>query len=307
MKAIKTGDGVAAGRAMMMLYPKEKRLFEDPYSERLLPPLYKFYIGRMRNPKKLGSMMERSEKACPGIMGWFFCRDRYVDDVLKECLEKKEVETIVNLGAGMDCRAYHIPGIDKLRYFEVDHPTVIKKKMKKMKKILGELPDHVVYVPIDFQKQSLGVELKNAGYDLNSKTLFIWEAVTQYISDEANDSTLKYVSQAAPGSKLVFSYILKSFVDGKYIHEGIEGLAKQFLKKKNPLFIFGLDPTDMKDHLSKYSLTLIEDINSVEMQERYSKVVDLDLLKTVKEFDIERFVLAEVKRMTEAIELEKAN
>jgi hypothetical protein len=26
MKAIKTGDGVAAARAMMMLYPKEKRL-----------------------------------------------------------------------------------------------------------------------------------------------------------------------------------------------------------------------------------------------------------------------------------------
>ena len=52
----------------------------------------------------------------------------------------------------------------------------------------------------------------------------------------------------------------------------------------------------MKDYLSKYSLTLIEDIDSVEMQERYSKLVDLDLLKTVKEFDIERFALAEVKR-----------
>ena len=52
----------------------------------------------------------------------------------------------------------------------------------------------------------------------------------------------------------------------------------------------------MKDYLSKYSLTLIEDIDSVEMQERYSKMVDLDLLKTVKEFDIERFVLAEVKK-----------
>jgi hypothetical protein len=51
----------------------------------------------------------------------------------------------------------------------------------------------------------------------------------------------------------------------------------------------------MKDYLSKYSLTLIEDIDSVEMQERYSNLVDLDLLKTVKEFDIERFVLAEVK------------
>ncbi|MBA7548725.1 hypothetical protein ES705_41191 [subsurface metagenome] len=296
MKAIKTNAGVAMARSIMMLYPKEKRLFEDPYSEKLLPPFYKFYIRLMRNPKKLDSIMKSSEKGSPGIMGWFLCRDRYVDDILTECLKKKEVETVVNLGAGMDCRAYYIPGIEKMRYFEVDHPTVIKNKMKKMKKILGELPDHVVYIPIDFQKQSLDVELKNAGYNLTSKTLFIWEAVTQYISKEANDSTFKYVAQAAPGSKIVFSYILKSFIDGKYIHDGIKRLAKQFLKKNNPLFIFGLDPADMKDYLSKYSLTLIEDIDSVEMQERYSKLVDLNLLETVKEFDIERFVLTEVKK-----------
>jgi methyltransferase (TIGR00027 family) len=296
MKAIKTGDGVAMIRAMMMLYPKEKRLYEDHYSKNLLPLLYRFFLNKMRNPKKLESMMKKSEKSSPGVIGWFFCRDRYVDDVLNECLNKKEIETIVNLGAGMDCRAYNILGIEKLRYFEVDHPTVINKKMKKMKKILGKLPNHVFYVPIDFQKQSLDDALKDAGYNLNSKTFFIWEAVTQYISKEANDSTFKYIGQAAPGSKLVFSYVIKSFFEGKYNNDGIKKLAKQFLKKNNPIFISGFDPAEMKDYLSKYSLTLIEDINSVKMQERYEKLVNLDLLKTIKEFDIERFVLAEVKK-----------
>ena len=296
MKAIKTAGGVAAARAMMMSYPKEKRLFEDPYSEKLLPLVYKFFIWLMRNPKIRDSIMKNKEKSFPGTLGWFFCRDRYVDDILTNCLEKNEVETAVNLGAGMDCRAYYIPEIEKLLYFEVDHPKVIKKKMKKMKKILGKLPDNVVYVPIDFQKQSLDVELKKAGYNLTSKTLFIWEAVTQYIPKEAIDNTLKYIGQAAPGSKLVFSYVIKSFIDGKYSNDGIKRLAKQFLKKNNPIFISGFDPADMKDYLSKYSLILIEDIGSVEMQERYSNSVDLDLLKTVKEFNIERFVLAEVKR-----------
>ncbi|MBO8131920.1 MAG: SAM-dependent methyltransferase [Candidatus Marinimicrobia bacterium] len=295
MKAIKTGDGVAAARAMMMLYPKEKRLFEDPYSEKLLPPVYKFYIWLMRNPKIRDSFIMKKEKSIPGAMGWFFCRERYIDDVLRKTLEKNEFETVVNLGAGMDCRAYYIPEIEKLLYFEVDHPKVIKKKMKKMKKILGKLPDNVVYVPIDFQKQSLDLKLKNAGYNLTFKTLFIWEAVTQYIPKEAIDNTLKYIGQAAPGSKLVFSYVIKSFIDGKYSNDGIKRLAKQFLKKSNPIFISGFNPAEMKDYLSKYSLTLIEDIDSVEMQKRYSNLVDLDLLKTIKEFDIERFVLAEVK------------
>ena len=296
MKAIKTGYGVAAIRAMMMLYPKEKRLFEDPYSEKLLTGVYKFYIWLMRNPKKRDSLINKGEKRTPGASGWFFCRDRYVDDKIAECLEKTEIETVVNLGAGMDCRAYYIPSIKKTMYFEVDHPRIIKKKQKKMKKILGKLPDHVIYVPIDFQTQSLDVELTNAGYNLTSKTLFIWEAVTQYISREAIDNTLKYLGQATPGSKLVFSYVIKSFFVGEYSNDGIKKLAKRFLKRNNPLFITGFDPADMKDYLSKYSISLIEDIDSVEMQERYSKLVDLDFLKATKEFDIERFVLAEVKR-----------
>jgi len=236
MKAIKTGYGVAAVRAMMMLYPKEKRLFEDPYSEKLLPPVYKFLIWFMRNPKKRDSLMKKREKSIPGALGWFFCRDRYVNDILKKCLKRKEVQTIVNLGAGMDCRAYYIPGIEKIRYFEVDHPKIIKTKMKKMRKILGELPDHVAYVPIDFQKQCLDDALKNAGYSLTSKTLFIWEAVTQYISKESNDSTFKYIGQATPGSKVVFSYIIKSFFDGKYSNDGIKKFAKQVRKKKQSSF-----------------------------------------------------------------------
>ncbi|GAF69516.1 unnamed protein product, partial [marine sediment metagenome] len=207
MKAIDTGMGVAYVRATGMLYPKEKRLFEDPYSEKLLSPLYKLLIFLQRSPKINDAIVKLKE------MGWFFCRFRYIDDVLKNNI--KEIEAVVNLGAGMDCRAYYVPGIENIRYFEVDYPSIIKEKKAKMGKILGKLPGHVVYVPIDFEKQSLDAELEKAGYDLTSKTLFISEGVTQYISKEANDSILKYVAQAAPGSKIVFTYILKSLIEGK--------------------------------------------------------------------------------------------
>jgi methyltransferase (TIGR00027 family) len=292
MKAIQTGVGVSWLKAAVMLYPKEKRLFEDPYSEKLLPPFYKFLIVLMRSPKIFDFFMKSKEKSTPGVMGWMFCRFRYIDDVLKDSITKKEIETVVNLGAGMDCRAHYIPGIESIRYFELDHPSVIKQKKAKMEKILGKLPDHVIYVPIDFEKQSLDTELKKAGYNLNSKTLFIWEGVTQYISKEANDSTLKYVAQSAPGSKIVFTYILKSFIEGKNIHDGIKVMYKYMRKKNNPLWVFGLDPTDIGGYLSKYSLSLIEDIGAEEMNERYMKLVDLGL----SIFEIERMALAEIKK-----------
>jgi len=291
MKAIQTGFGVSWVRATGNLYPKEKRLFEDPYSEKMASPFYKLFIFLQRSPKINDAIVKSKEKSSPGIMGWMFCRFRYIDDVLKDSIAKKEIETVVNLGVGMDCRAYYIPGIESIPCFEVDHPSVIEKKKAKIEKILGKLPAHVIYVPVDFEKQSLDTELKKAGYNLTSKTLFISEGVTQYISKEANDSTLKYVAQAAPGSKIVFTYIIKSFIEGKNIHDGIKVMYK-WMVKKYKLFIFGLDPTDMGDYLSKYSLSLIEDIGAEEMEERYMKLVDLDL----PVFEIERMALAEIKR-----------
>ncbi len=292
MKATQTGAGAAFFRTVGMLYPKEKQLFEDPYSEKLLPPLFKFLIAPLRSPKRFDRMIQSREKKYPGELGWMFCRTRYIDDVLKNSIAKKEIEAVVNLGSGMDCRAYYIPGIESIRYFEVDHPSVIKKKKAKLKKILGKLPNHVIFVPIDFEKQSLDTELKKAEYSVSSNTLFIWEGVTQYISKEANDSTLKYVAQAAPGSNIVFTYVLKSFIDGKEIHEGTEIIYKRLCKKSNPLWIYGLYPTDIGNYLSQYSLALIEDIGSDEVKERYMKLVNLDL----EVFKIERIALAEVKR-----------
>ncbi|MBW2991656.1 SAM-dependent methyltransferase [Candidatus Woesearchaeota archaeon] len=290
MKAIDTGAQVAASRAMMMLYPKEKRLFEDPYSEKLLSPMNKIYLWLMRNPKILDFFISMGEKQIPGAIGWFLCRDRYVDDRITESFQSTDIETVVNLGAGMDCRAYYLPCLAKVPYFHVDHPSVIHKKKKKMKKIFGSLPDNIIYVPIDFEKQTLDVVLKNAGYNLSSKTLFISEGVTQYISKEANDNTMKYVAQAAPGSKIVFTYILKSLIEGKDLNDNARKGMYKWMVKGFKMWIYGLDPAKMRKYLSKYNLSLIEDIGSREMKERYMKKVNLGL----DVCDIERIVLARV-------------
>jgi len=290
VKAIDTGMGAAFARATGMLYPKEKRLFEDPYCEKLLTPFYKFFLFLMRSPKIFDFLMKWEKKSTPGKTGWLFCRFRYIDDVLKDNIAKKEIETVVNLGAGMDCRAYYIPGVENIMYFEVDHPSVVKTKKAKMKKILGKLPDHVTYVPVDFEKQSLETELKKAGYDLNFKTLFIWEGVSQYISKEANDNTMKYVAQAAPGSKIVFTYILKSLIEGKDLDDTARKGMYKWTVKGFKVWIYGLDPAEIGDYLSKYNLSLIEDIGSKEMKERYMKKVNLGL----DVFEGERITLAKV-------------
>jgi O-methyltransferase involved in polyketide biosynthesis len=66
----------------------------------------------------------------------------------------------------------------------------------------------------------------------------------------------------------------------------------KLMVKRLSLWIYGLDPAEIVDHLSKYTLSLIEDIGSEEVQERYMKLVNLDL----KVFEIERLALAEVQK-----------
>ncbi len=73
------------------------------------------------------------------------------------------------------------------------------------------------------------------------------------------------------------------------VHLTIKLTNQEIIKS---LWIYGLDPAEIGDYLSKYSHSLIEDIGSEEMEERYMKLVNLDL----KVFEIERIALAEVKK-----------
>ena len=104
-------------------------------------------------------------------------------------------------------------------------------------------------------------------------------------------STLKYVAQATTGSRIVFTYVLRSFIDGNHIPNGLNGLYKLTLNKKKPLWFCGFNPAEMPEYLSQYSLHIIEDIGHEECLERYMKPKGRDL--TVME--IERAVLAEVR------------
>ena len=244
----------------------------------------------MRSPKILNFLVKTRERLSPGIIGGLICRTRYIDDVLDNAINEG-FGTVVNLGAGMDTRAFRISGIENIQYFDLDFPELQKVKRSYIDKTIGELPSNVSLVPIDFNNQDLGEELKKVGYALSSKTFFIWEGVTQYIAKEAIDNTMKYVSQAPTGSRIVFTYVLKTFIDGSYIPDGLNSLYKFALKKKNPLWFCGFDPAEMHEYLSKYSLSLIEDVGHEEYLERHIKPKGRDL--TVME--IERTVLAAVK------------
>ncbi len=185
-----TAIGIAIMRGIESEKPEGERLCYDPFAR-------KFVNGALYNLIRFFDKMGYSEKKGPGVMGFLAVRERHIDEFLKAQLQAG-AEQVVILGAGLDARAYRFDELKKIRVFEVDHPASQASKMEKVKQVLGELPAHVTYVPIDFNSQTLEKRLPESGYDDSRKTLFIWQGVTQYLTPEAVDSTLAFIAQSFP-------------------------------------------------------------------------------------------------------------
>jgi methyltransferase (TIGR00027 family) len=76
----------------------------------------------------------------------------------------------------------------------------------------------VTLVPIDFDHQELGAVLASHAYQTSTKTFFIWEGVTQYLTEEGVQRTFKFLAEAAVGSRLIFTYTPKDFIEGKNLY-----------------------------------------------------------------------------------------
>jgi methyltransferase (TIGR00027 family) len=90
-------------------------------------------------------------------------RTRFIDERLVDAL-KQGVKQLV-IWCRYDTRAYRIAGIEQSRVFEIDHPNTSTAKQFHLKRQLGSLPDHVRFIAIDFNEQSLAHALGSTDFD----------------------------------------------------------------------------------------------------------------------------------------------
>jgi methyltransferase (TIGR00027 family) len=263
-----TAEVVAAQRALGAYEEDVKVRNPDYLAEKFVSPIYWH-----NSPLELDDMRKKRSWRLRTYLdvGYYFmtARTKHFDAILKE-EGVKEIRQVVNLGVGYDTRAYRYhDAMPNVKYFELDTKATIDRKKEIVAKIFGALPSYVVYIAIDFDKQSLEDALLKAGYDKTQKTLFIWEGVTMYLTKEAVDGTLKFIAeQSAPGSSVVFDYCLKSVIEGDYSAYLSGPVAKLFANHGEP-FVYGIDPKKIRDFLKDRKLELISDIGPEEMEKMY--------------------------------------
>ena len=114
----------------------------------------------------------------------------------------------------------------------------------------------VQLVPLDFEHDDLIGALAGHGYRADARTLFIWEGVTQYLTEDAVRATLGALQGAPAGSRLVFTYVRKDFIDGLNMY-GAEMLYKRF-RQRHQVWQFGLSPDGVASFVGEYGWRLVE-------------------------------------------------
>ena len=234
----KTAETNAFARALESRRPENVRVCYDPFAKYFMGTRFTFFFNHRLLLRVLWSI---SNRVRPGLGAYVIARSRYMDDYLRTCINGG-VEQLVILGAGYDSRAYRFDELKKgIRVFEVDHPATQKAKMEKLKKVFGNLPDHVTFISIHFNREKLPEKLFKNGYDKKLKTLFIWEGVIYYITAEAVDETLDFVANnSGKGSAIIFDYLPPSVVDRSGKREGSRAI-RRLAKRSGEALCFGLE------------------------------------------------------------------
>jgi methyltransferase (TIGR00027 family) len=283
-KAAKTGPGPMVFVAIEQYFSDGERIITDDLAYPILPLGSRIWVrvlGRYRN-----WLIRKTEGKVPGLWGGVTGRKRYIDDKAAEATDG-EVEAVVNLGAGFDTRAFRLQALADVPVWEVDLPQNINTKRPRVEQLFQEVPTHVTLVPIDFDHQDLATVLSSHGYEPDRKTFFIWEGVTQYVTEDGIRATLDFLAKVPPGSRLVFTYTPKDFIDGEVFY-GQEYLYKKMLVK-DKIWLFGIDPEKVDDFIGGHGWRILEHLGYDELDERYVKPTGRDL----QSMAIERIVSAE--------------
>jgi methyltransferase (TIGR00027 family) len=259
--------------AMEQTEPPQRRLVDDDLAARFLPAPSRWLVTATPGKLMRRLMMAAMERDGPGLWANMTCRKRYITEKVAEALH--EVDAVVVLGAGFDTLAYRLARTSDILIFEVDQPVNIERKAAVVRRVLGELPSSVRLVPLDFERDDLLTTLTGSGYRADYRTFFVWEAVTQYLTADAVHATLESLRPAPAGSRLVFSYVRRDFIDGVNFY-GAQQLYRRF-RQRQQLWRFGLQPEQVAAFLDGHGWRLVEQLGPEQIVQRYVEPTGRDL------------------------------
>ncbi len=261
----RTAEGVALLRTLEQLQPADRRILNDPYAAPFLQHPRLRWIARSWLLSRL--MLHFLNRWSPGAQEMLNLRARLVDDLAVE-MKTAGLEQIVMLGAGFDTMALRIK--DALRtvtVFEVDHPATQVVKREAFARI--GIPANVRFVAVDFERDDFVVKLRGAGFVPERRSLIVWLGVKCYLTMQAITRAMNQIAAlGAPGTRLVFDYILVEVINGTSRNRDALSKARRMARLGEP-WLFGLAPDQVPDYLASFGFKPIRDYGAADLRARY--------------------------------------
>lgn len=263
----RTAEYMALFRAIESVQPPTRRLFTDPFARAFLRPSLRLAVDLARLPL-LGKLIPWIiDRRWPGARPSGVARTRLIDDLLLRALHDG-IQQVVILGAGFDCRACRLSGMDQVQVIEVDHPTTLHAKRQRLQHLLGSIPAHVYLLAVDLNYQCLEDALSSSPFERCCRSFFLWEGVTNYLSAPAIDATFRGLRQLAEQSLVLFTYVHKAALTNPLSFAGTARLY-QTLQRSGEVWTFGFEPNEVPDYLADRGFRLLMDVGSVEYRKQY--------------------------------------
>jgi methyltransferase (TIGR00027 family) len=218
-------------------------------------PLVRAFFGKVMAPK--------------GMYAYVIARTKYIDAAFKKALAD-QFDQILIFGAGFDTRALRFQAeAGHTRIFELDVPITQQAKIGQYQKRHLAIPSNVVFIAIDFDKESLPGKLDEAGFRQRQRSLFVLEGLLMYLQPESVDATFRTIQRyAGAGSRVVFDHIYESVLRNENIYYGGAG-AKQSVSGAGEAWHFGIEKGAIGQFLSAYDLALIDQKDSEALEAAY--------------------------------------
>jgi len=235
-------------------------VFEDPLALRMFGA---------RGVSWLGHNLDRYRtESARSLRAFLVLRSRYAEDGLARAV-RAGVRQYVVLGAGLDTFAYRNPHGERLRVFEVDHPTTQAWKRRRLQEQGIDVPRSLTFAPVDFEKQSLADGLRRSGFDRHAPAFVSWLGVTVYLTRPAVMDTLRFVAAScARGSEIVFDFGVPSELLSERERRARDAAAARVAKIGEPWLTY-FDPQELSAEMRALGFRQTSVLDRDEANERY--------------------------------------
>jgi methyltransferase (TIGR00027 family) len=241
------------------------QVFSDHYSEELFRRAAvdgESILRRLNDWPAVEKFIRHDADGDLVILRHIVWRKRWISDRVRQALAQG-MEQVVIVGSGLDTLAMRIQAeLPAVPIFEVDQPDMLALKRRLVQEIAGPLP--VRYVAIDLARDSMERRLLETDYDRTKPTLFVAEAVMEYLPLDDARAVFHFVRRhSPPGSRFLFTFFSSSAMDARS-----RGAQAAFAKVGEPV-LFTLPPAGIGDFLREHGFRQLEILTPQYVREHY--------------------------------------